>query len=609
MNPERAREIWTRLQAGQDVAEDEKAEFLRTLESDEGLRAEILEDHELDGELRGLGLSQGEEDAFVQAFLDRTASEPQAERFVARVAQALSKTTPEVRRPRSRRWLRGHPSLSALPVLAAAGLVGLALVAYLASSRPNSGTAQTRPPETPSPRLEPAAEAPDPRTIQERLAALEEQERQLRARAGSGNPVEPGEDKGEELRRKAEEAFKRIAEERRLLEERLRNAPAPPAPPTATERHASRTQVAVARIERVQGEAALIAEGSTTPAAAGANWLAGQSLKTSAAAAVDLRFPDGTLVKAAAESTLVEAAGGRPGKRIFLARGALTAQVARQPDGQPFIFETPHGEALVLGTTLRLVVDPEAGSSRLDVTEGRVRLTGKTGRPVDVPAGFYAVATVGVEPALRSELSRIVSFQDGKSPSPTYAGTRDTYLFEGRASGRPLGAAPLIWVDGRTGGGTNQRVALLKWDVSAIPAGSRVLEARLEIHVQDLAGKDAYPILEARRPWSEAEATWAQAAAGVPWEQAGAQGASDRGSVILGHLAAPASGPRGIPLNEAGVALVQRWVDHSAGNFGILVADPSRLDSAAFDSRESDVADRRPKLTVTFVPSRGGRPR
>lgn len=119
--------------------------------------------------------------------------------------------------------------------------------------------------------------------------------------------------------------------------------------------------------------------------------LAGQSVK----GPVELQFPDGTRIRVDGEITLLE------GKRVSVERGAVDAQVTKQPPGQPLVFVTPHGEAKVLGTTLRLLV--EAGSTRLEVTEGRVQLKRLSdGRTVDVASGFYAVAAAGAEFAARA---------------------------------------------------------------------------------------------------------------------------------------------------------------------------------------------------------------
>jgi hypothetical protein len=80
------------------------------------------------------------------------------------------------------------------------------------------------------------------------------------------------------------------------------------------------------------------------------------------------------------------------GKTFALEQGALTAEVAAQPPGEPFIFATPHGDAKVLGTAFRLSAD--ASATQLAVTAGRVRLSRRAdGAAVEVAASQLAVAT------------------------------------------------------------------------------------------------------------------------------------------------------------------------------------------------------------------------
>ncbi len=156
-------------------------------------------------------------------------------------------------------------------------------------------------------------------------------------------------------------------------------APAPPAPP------APRTVPAIAVLDRVAGEVRL----SSGEATAGRALAAGDELETGPAGSAVLRLQDGTLLEPAAVTRL------RLGTPHLLSRGTLSARVVRQPAGLPVVFATPHGEATVLGTALRLFVDTDR--TRLEVTEGRVRLRNLAGKSADVPAGQYAVAAAGVE--------------------------------------------------------------------------------------------------------------------------------------------------------------------------------------------------------------------
>src|SRR6185436_1575373 len=83
------------------------------------------------------------------------------------------------------------------------------------------------------------------------------------------------------------------------------------------------------------------------------------------------------------------------GKRVSLKQGVLAAQVARQPAGEPMIFTTASAEARVLGTRLTLSVTP--GSTRLEVREGKVRITRRDdGASVEVGADHFVTCGKGI---------------------------------------------------------------------------------------------------------------------------------------------------------------------------------------------------------------------
>ena len=81
--------------------------------------------------------------------------------------------------------------------------------------------------------------------------------------------------------------------------------------------------------------------------------------------------------------------------RIRVLRGTAEATVTPRAEARMLVFVTPHGEARVLGTTLRLEV--AAASTRLDVEQGKVRFTRPDGQAANVTGGQYVVAAPGVE--------------------------------------------------------------------------------------------------------------------------------------------------------------------------------------------------------------------
>jgi ferric-dicitrate binding protein FerR (iron transport regulator) len=179
-----------------------------------------------------------------------------------------------------------------------------------------------------------------------------------------------------------------------------RPAPSPTAPAPAPAPVVPReTIVAVATLERVEGRVTVIASEGRADGVAGVGLPGGRGLETGEKPArAVLRFPDGTMVEVGSVTRIdeiVDAAAADVGKRIRLRSGALTAEVTKQPAGRPFVVITPHGEARVVGTSLRLSVD--AGSTRLEVTEGRVRLQRTDRKTVEVAAGHFAIASAGGE--------------------------------------------------------------------------------------------------------------------------------------------------------------------------------------------------------------------
>jgi ferric-dicitrate binding protein FerR (iron transport regulator) len=149
---------------------------------------------------------------------------------------------------------------------------------------------------------------------------------------------------------------------------------------------------AIATIDAVSGEVFIGAE----RASLGDSLTEGQGLQTRGTEShAVVRYADGTQVELDGNTTVERFRDGS-GKEAFLARGTIRAAVARQPADRPMILSSPQAQATVVGTRLRLVVDPKA-STRLEVEDGKVRLKRtQDGAAVDVPAGTYAVAAKGV---------------------------------------------------------------------------------------------------------------------------------------------------------------------------------------------------------------------
>jgi ferric-dicitrate binding protein FerR (iron transport regulator) len=190
--------------------------------------------------------------------------------------------------------------------------------------------------------------------------------------------------------------------------------PAPPPVEQAPKPRESRTLAAAwATVVRVDGR---------SPFQVGAELRPGDALETGPST-VAVRYPDGTVIEAQADTSIADAAtDGRAGKTLILSRGTIAAQVAAQPAGAPFVFQTPHAEVTVIGTRLSLAVT--SSSTRLDVREGRVRFARKGElKPVEVTAGQFAAAGAGAgavakKPAEEPPPLYKFDFEDGRRPDP-----------------------------------------------------------------------------------------------------------------------------------------------------------------------------------------------
>jgi hypothetical protein len=197
----------------------------------------------------------------------------------------------------------------------------------------------------------------------------------------------------------------------------------------------SEGNVSVARVDQVDGTVLLLPD--RKPVTAGQGLRAGQGLETGAGSATAIVFTDGTRISLSTDTHLSKIDEAKQGKRIAVLRGTVRAAVAGQPEGRPMLFSTPQGEAEVLGTTLRLLVEPDSTKgTRLDVEEGKVRLRNLAGKTVDVPSGHYAVAAQGLD-LLAKPITAAATFE------------ANTWVRLDREQGRACGVrsgAAVVWL-------------------------------------------------------------------------------------------------------------------------------------------------------------------
>jgi hypothetical protein len=349
-------------------------------------------------------------------------------------------------------------------VVAAAILIAIAMVVVLGpsdSNRPQTqkaNEARERTWKEPNPRRQAererqqregaAAEAEERRRDAEARLREIEAKRQAMARP----KTESDEDSQAKAKRlKDLEALKRDQDR---IEEELRQSPPspkkidPPAPsatardektppaPTAPQAPSlGATQAVVARVEEVEGEAFRANKDGKSPLGAGADVFAAEGLETGGGASrIVLRFADKTRVDVGPDSVLAELKADS-GKSLALSRGSLRAVVAKQPVEQPMVVTTPHGQVKVLGTTLRILIDPDpAKGTRLDVEEGKVEFKRlMDGKTVLVESGHFAVAAAGAELVAKSR-----AFWEGALAVYPFNEGRGTKVHDISRKGSPL---------------------------------------------------------------------------------------------------------------------------------------------------------------------------
>jgi hypothetical protein len=168
--------------------------------------------------------------------------------------------------------------------------------------------------------------------------------------------------------------------------------------------------------------------------------------------------------------------------------------------------------------------------------------------------------------------------------------TTDTWLDSANIDANRGGSAELQ-IDSEPG-----QVALIRFDLAAIPTGSVIESAELGVRAFEPGrSSDRVRVRVLLRDWEEREATWQNASSRSRWPSAGASGAAL--GIQIASVAIDGTGDRVIDLDAAAV---QAWVDDPASNFGVRLdlSSPSG-DNVGVYSREAS-SSARPYLRVAF---------
>lgn len=383
-----------------------------------------------DAELAEIESAMRADQALRTAFVERVRLDVGLAAILEPVGEAAAAPAPS-RRSRVPKPVAPTGARALLPAyLVAAGLFIAALVMLVLRDR---GPLPVEQAAHPPPRSAEAQEArrqaedehvaaqAEQRRSEERVAALQRQEAAV---LRQDQPKTPPDEALATLRAEREAAEAELRE----AQERERRAAA--AVERAGQGQASKalrgtppeTRPQLATLERIEGEVRV--PGRPVPAPGGAIY-SGDGLETSGFRSLAIvAFPDHTRMEFGGNAVVREFSESR----VLLEKGAVKAEVARQPKDRPLVFATPHGEARVLGTILRVGVDPDPkrGTS-LEVQEGKVELRSAAGKSVLVEAGHQAAIASGAplasRPLPREEVLLALDLEDGKLPASVEQGT------------------------------------------------------------------------------------------------------------------------------------------------------------------------------------------
>jgi hypothetical protein len=150
---------------------------------------------------------------------------------------------------------------------------------------------------------------------------------------------------------------------------------------------------------------------------------------------------------------------------------------------------------------------------------------------------------------------------------------------------------------------------LMRWDLSAIPAGATVTSATLELFQSSATGATyrvtAHELVRCPPDIAGDRATGYECSAGNPWTPNACcysgvpMGQADIGPAVDTVVLDTATGPKTWNVT----AIVRHWVETPSANLGMMIdADPTAAADAerAFSANEAPIAAQRPRLTVTY---------
>lgn len=197
--------------------------------------------------------------------------------------------------------------------------------------------------------------------------------------------------------------------------------------------------------------------------------------------------------------------------------------------------------------------------------------------------------------------SIIADFRQGQFPTGAYTGAMDAQIVGGTSATNNYGALNSISIDNNntTYSGGPPSWALLKFDISTIPAFSIINSATLTLQVTNPSA-GTYQLYEVLRAWTEAGVSFNSFNGITNWTTAGCNGiGTDRNNTVLVNTIPTTTGSHSLILNAAGIAVIQAWVNSPGNNFGFIFRGTS-TDGYDFNTKEHGTVNTRPRLTIDY---------
>ena len=224
--------------------------------------------------------------------------------------------------------------------------------------------------------------------------------------------------------------------------------------------------------------------------------------------------------------------------------------------------------------------------------------------------------------AMASALAAPVSAQGDPAPVEVrLEAMADTTIFGNQGGDTAFdatsdGSGPNLWTSVLASGTT--RRALIRFDLSGVPPGSRVLSSSIQLFVVRARDEHALSLHRILAGWGEGAANGGDAGVGAPAQPGDATWShriwpTTRWSQRGGDFVATASATRGVGFGPASytfastptlVADVQAWIQNPGSNHGwMVIGDDTGLQNAKrLASRQAGTASARPTLVLTVQP-------